>query len=135
MKRTVETNLQHRIMAFMKLRALFLGLILCAAAAFADPVDGKWSGSVSTPGGDFPVAFTFKADGATLTGSMAGMDGMDIKIADGKVEGVNISFSVTLDFGGTPLKLDYKGVVAADQIKLTGEAAGMPFEFVVKKST
>ena len=118
----------------MKLRAVVLGLILCAVSVFADAVDGKWSGSVSTPGGDFPVAFTFKADGATLTGTMAGMDGMDIKIADGKINGANISFSVTLDFGGTPFKLDYKGVVAPDQIKLSADAAGMPIEFVVKKA-
>lgn len=118
----------------MKLRALFLGLVLCAASVFADPVDGKWSGSVSTPGGDFPVAFTFKADGAMLNGTMAGMDGMDIKIADGKIDGANISFSVSLDFGGMPFKLEYKGVVSADQIKLSGDAGGMPFELVVKKT-
>lgn len=109
-------------------------MMLCAVSTFADPVDGKWSGSVTTPGGDFPVAFTFKANGAALTGVMAGMDGMDIKIADGKVDGANISFSVSLDFGGMPFKLDYKGVVAADQIKLTGDAGGMPFELVVKKT-
>jgi len=119
----------------MRIKALWLGLVLCAAAVFADPVDGKWTGSVSTPGGDFPVAFTFKADGATLTGTMAGMDGMDIKIADGKVNGSNLSFSVTLDFGGMPFKLDYKGVVAGDQIKLTADVGGMPLEFVVKKGS
>jgi hypothetical protein len=118
----------------MKLRALFLGLVLCAVSVFADAVDGKWSGSISTPGGDFPVGFTFKADGATLNGTMAGMDGMDIKIADGKIDGANISFSVSLDFGGMPFKLTYKGVVAADQIKLSGDAGGMPFELVVKKA-
>jgi hypothetical protein len=33
------------------------------------------------------------------------------------------------------MKLTYKGVVAADQIKISGDAAGMPFEFVVKKAT
>ena len=108
---------------------------MSAVALFADPVDGKWAGSVSTPGGDFPVGFTFKADGGTLNGTMAGMDGMDIKIANGKVDGANISFSVTLDFGGMQLVLNYKGVVSADQIKFTGDAAGMPFEFTVKKST
>ncbi len=118
----------------MKLRALFLGLVVFAVSVFADAVDGKWSGSVSTPGGDFPVAFSFKADGPTLNGTMAGMDGMDIKIADGKINGANITFSVTLDFGGMPFKLDYKGVVAADQIKLSGDAGGMPFELVVKKT-
>jgi hypothetical protein len=118
----------------MRLRALVAGFLFVAVSAFAAAVDGKWSGSVSTPGGDFPVAFTFKADGATLTGSMQGMDGMDIKIADGKVDGANISFSVTLDFGGMPFKLDYKGVVATDQIKFTADVGGMPLEFVVKKA-
>ena len=121
-------------MAIMRFRTLVVGLLLCAVSVFADAVDGKWNGSVSTPGGDFPVGFTFKADGATLTGSMAGMDGMDIKIADGKINGANISFSVTLDFGGMPFKIDYKGVVSAAQIKLTGDVGGMPIELVVKKA-
>jgi hypothetical protein len=35
-------------------------------SAFAADVDGKWAGSVTTPNGDFPQAFTFKADGAKL---------------------------------------------------------------------
>ncbi len=111
-----------------------VGLVFAAVSMFAADVDGKWSGSVSTPNGDFPQAFTFKADGAKLTGSMTGLDGMDVAIKDGKVDGQNISFSVTLDFGGMPFMLTYKGVVAKDQIKLTGDAAGMPFELVVKKT-
>ena len=53
---------------------------------------------------------------------------------DGKIEGANISCNVTLDFGGMPFMLSYKGVVSAGQIKFTGEAAGMPFEFTVKKA-
>ncbi|MBZ5576613.1 MAG: hypothetical protein LAP40_08660 [Acidobacteriia bacterium] len=115
----------------------FLGLaaaLLLAVSAFAADVDGKWAGTVSTPNGDIPQAFTFKADGATLTGSMTGMDGAQIAIKDGKVDGANISFSVTLDFGGMPFTLSFKGVVAADQIKLTGDAAGQAFQLVVKKA-
>ena len=108
--------------------------LLLGISAFAADVDGKWSGTVSTPGGDFPQTFTFKADGDKLTGSMTGMDGMEIKIADGKVDGNNISFSVTLDFGGMPFILSYKGVVSKDQIKLTGDAGGQAFELVVKKT-
>ena len=117
-----------------RLSAFVAALLLVAVSAFAADVDGKWSGSVSTPGGDFPVAFTFKADGAKLTGSMTGMDGMEIAIKDGTIDGANMSFNITLDFGGMPFMLSYKGVVAKDQIKLTGDAAGMPFELVVKKS-
>jgi hypothetical protein len=118
----------------MRLKALVAGIMFMAVSSFAAAVDGKWSGSLSTPGGDFPVGFTFKADGAKLTGTMMGMDGMDIKIADGKIDGDKIAFSVTLDFGGMPFMLTYTGVVSGDQIKLSGDAGGMPFEFVVKKT-
>jgi hypothetical protein len=119
----------------MKFLAPVAALLLLAFSAFAADVDGKWTGSVSTPNGDFPVAFNFKADGATLNGSMAGPDGGDIAIKDGMIDGANISFWLSLDFGGNTLKLTYKGVVAPDEIKISGEAAGMPFEFVVKKAS
>jgi hypothetical protein len=118
----------------MRLRAFVAGLLFAAVAAIAAPVDGKWSGSVSTPGGDFPVAFAFKADGPKLTGTMQGMDGADIAITGGKVDGDKIVFTVTLDFGGMPFVLNYTGVVAADQIRLTADVGGMPLEFVVKKA-
>ena len=68
-----------------------------------------------------------------LNGSMAGPDGGDIAIKDGMIDGANISFWLSIDMGGNALKLTYKGVVASDQIKISGDAAGMPFEFVVKK--
>jgi hypothetical protein len=41
---------------------------------------------------------------------------------------------VTFDFGGMSIDLSYKGVVSASEIKFTGEFAGMPFEFTVKKA-
>ncbi len=119
----------------MKFFAPVAALLLLAFSAFAADVDGKWTGSVSTPNGDFPVSFNFKADGAMLNGSMAGPDGGDIAIKDGMIDGANISFWLSLDLGGNDLKLTYKGVVAADEIKISGEAAGMPFEFVVKKAS
>jgi hypothetical protein len=117
----------------MRLFTLLTGLILLTVSAFAADVDGKWTGSISTPNGDFPQTFNFKAEGATLTGSLEFMPGMAIPIADGKVDGNNISFSVTLDFG-MPFKLTYTGVVAGTELKVKGDAGGMPFEFVLKKA-
>jgi opacity protein-like surface antigen len=110
-------------------------LLLLAVSALAADVDGKWTGSVSTPNGDFPVTFNFKADGSALNGSMSAPDGGDIAIKDGMIDGANISFWLSIDMGGNALKLTYKGVVATDQIKISGDAAGMPFEFVVKKAS
>ncbi len=113
---------------------LLLIALLLAGSVFAADVDGKWTGTMSTPNGDVPVAFTFKADGAMLNGSTAGPDGAEVKITDGKVDGDNITFTVSFDFGGMPLTLNYKGAVAKDQIKFTIEVAGMPFELTVKRA-
>jgi hypothetical protein len=113
---------------------VWMVLVLSVSALAAD-VDGKWTGTVQTPGGDMPVAFTFKAEGAKLTGSTTGFDGTEVAISEGKVEGNNISFKITFDFGGMPFVLNYKGVVAAAEIKITGEAAGAPFELLLKKAT
>jgi hypothetical protein len=118
----------------MKKYALVLGLLLLAAPAFAADVDGKWAGTVSTPMGDLPVAYEFKADGTTLTGTTLGFDGGMIPIKDGKVDGNNISFVVSFDFGGMAVDISYKGVVSASEIKITGDFMGMPFEFTVKKA-
>ena len=76
----------------MKLRAIVISLLFLAVSAFAADVDGKWTGSVNTPNGDFPVTFNFKADGAALTGSMLNMDGSNIPVKDGKIDGANIAF-------------------------------------------
>lgn len=118
----------------MKFFAGAAALLLLTVSAFAADVDGKWAGSMSTPMGDVPVGFTFKADGAKLTGTTMGPDGMDVAIKDGKIDGANISFSITFDFGGMPITLEYKGVVSAAEIKFNIDVAGMPFEVTVKKA-
>jgi len=107
--------------------------VLAAAPARAADIDGKWTGSLDTPMGTLPVGFTFKADGATLTGSQTGMDGMELQIKNGKIDGDKISFVVTIDFGGMAFDLNYTGVVSPDTIKLTIDIPGMPIMFEVKK--
>jgi len=126
----------------MKFRALtpvlgalaVLGVLLFAAPATAADVDGKWSGSIDTPNGAVQIGFTFKADGATLTGSNTGPDGNEVPIQKGKIDGNKIAFDVEIDFGGMKFTISYKGEVSPDQIKLTADFMGMPFEFVVNKA-
>ena len=118
----------------MRVFASMLVLLFAGVTAYAADVDGTWAGTVQSPMGDLPVSFTFKADGAKLTGTTMGFDGADVPIQDGKIDGDKISFSVTFDFGGMPLMLSYNGVVSSDQIKIAGDAFGMPFEFVLKKA-
>ena len=113
--------------------ALVLAFTLAAAPAFAADVDGKWAGTISTPGGEFPVAFEFKSDGTKLTGTTVSPDGMSINIKDGKIDGDKITFGVSFDFGGMALDIAYSGVVTPAEMKMTADVAGMALEFVVKK--
>ena len=121
----------------MTMRTLLLGVIgvlLVSSSALAAPVDGKWTGLLDTPMGPVNVGFSFKADGAMLTGSTTTPDGTELPIKNGKVDGDKVAFTSDVDFGGMALTLDYTGVVSADQIKMTLSVMGMPFDFVLKKA-
>jgi hypothetical protein len=116
------------------MRTFLLALILTAASAFAADIDGKWSGGIETPNGAITIGYTFKADGASLTGTMTGPDGAELKIADGKISGNKVSFNVTIDFGGMPFTLAYTGDVSGANLKLTADFGGMPIEMTLKKA-
>lgn len=118
----------------MQIRLLLATFALLASSAFAADIDGKWAGSVDTPNGPVNVGYTFKADGAALTGTTIGPDGMEVKISNGKIDGAKLSFDVALDFGGMPFTLSYTGVLAGDTLTLTADFGGMPFEIKVKKA-
>jgi hypothetical protein len=71
-----------------------------------------------------------------LTGTVSGRQG-DMPIADGKIDGDQISFTQTLDFNGNTVKLIYKGTVSGDQITLTRQREGddrQPQEFIAKRA-
>jgi len=115
------------------LRFLALALLL-AAPIFAADIDGKWTGTIDGGGGPMQLVYNFKADGTTLTGSTTGPDGMEVKLSDGKIEGNDISFNLTLDFGGQSITMAAKGVLSGSDLKMMLDFMGMPFEFVLKKS-
>ena len=116
------------------LATMTLALSLLAVPAFAHDADGKWEGMIDTPMGAIPVGFTFKTDGAAVTGTSLGPDGAAIAIKNGKVDGNKITFSVDIDFGGMAITLNYVGTSSPDKIAFTGDFMGMPFEYTVKKA-
>ena len=109
-----------------------LAVLLFVSPLFAADIDGKWTGTIASFG-DLAVSYTFKADGDKLTGTTTGPDGTEIQLKDGKIEGSNISFNIVLDFGGMPLTIAVKGVMTGEELKLSTDMLGMPFEYTVKK--
>jgi hypothetical protein len=114
----------------MKCFSLLLLFLLLTGSVLAADIDGKWTGEIVGQG--MEIAFTFKAEGTTLTGVHI-VNGQETPIKDGKIDGNNISFTVTLDLGGET-KIPHKGTISGDQIKMTYEMAGQPGEILLKRA-
>ena len=117
------------------MKRLLFTLLLCTAAALAADISGTWKGTAEGPQGTLERTFVFKVDGAKLTGDTTSqMLGKSV-INDGKVDGDNISFSITANLGGNDVKLTYKGKVTGNDGKLTSEFGGndQKIEWTLKK--
>jgi hypothetical protein len=101
-------------------------LVVAFCSAMAADVTGNWTGQLGEPGGDGPtIVCHFKQDGTKLTGTVEGPQGDPLQIAEGKIEGDKISFSVTVEFGGNgPMKILHEGTVNGDEIKLATKHEG-----------
>ena len=117
-------------------------LLLCAAAlslaaaVSAADVTGKWTAQV--PGRDGQAretTYSFKVEAGKLTGTISGMRG-ETPISDGKVTGDEVSFTVSMSFGGNDVKMLYKGKVSGDEIQFTRtrEGGDRPQEFTAKRA-
>ena len=118
-----------------KLIVVFAILLALTAGALAADVSGKWVAQVPGRSGNTrEVTFTFKADGDKLTGSMAGRQGQEIAISDGKISGDTLSFSISMERGGDTIKQNYTGKISGDSIQMKRESAqGQPREFTAKR--
>ena len=104
---------------------------LCASAA---DVTGTWKGTADTPNGPIERTFIFKVDGNKLTGETTSQLSGTSPITDGKIEGDNLSFSVTIKIQDTELKLNYTGKLNGNEIKFHVESdAGISLDYVAKK--
>ena len=111
-------------------------LLLCVSfGVLAADVTGKWTAQVpSRQGQTREQSFNFKVDGDHLTGTVSGRQA-DIPIADGKVSGDTISFTVKMEYGGNSVEQKYTGTVAGDEIKFKREGGQGPArEFTAKRA-
>ena len=105
---------------------LLLGVSTVAAA----DISGKWAAQVPGPNHLLlEPTFTFKVDGAKLTGTMTfplGDQVFRLEITEGKVGGDDVSFVVVGKMGNAEIKWSFTGKVAGDKIEFTMEMQGGP---------
>jgi len=134
-------------------------LCLMILSAVAADISGTWVAEMTAPkmgsggggpggggpGGGGPMKFTFefKANGSNLGGTVVGPMGNKNEIIEGKIDGDNVSFAVKVDAMGNEMKINYKGTVSGDEMKLTftmeggmggpGGGGMPPMELVAKR--
>jgi hypothetical protein len=115
-------------------RLLFLPVLLLVLAipARAADIAGKWTASFDTQIGVQNYTYTFKVDGAKLTGTAESQFGKT-EITEGAVKGDEISFVENVNYEGNSLKIEYKGKISGDEIKFTRNVADMVTEEIVAK--
>jgi len=110
-------------------------LLAFAAAASAADISGNWKATADTPNGTVERTFVFKVDGHKLTGETTSNMFGKSTIDDGKVDGDDVSFTITINVGGNEGKANYKGKVDGDTIhfKVDISSIGQTIELDAKR--
>ena len=124
----------------MKMRSLRIAICaaLLAVGAWAADVTGTWKGEMNGPNGSFSLIYSFKQDGAKLTGTVTGPQGDPLTLEDGTVDAGKVHFVVNVPMNGG-MKIVNDGTVKADdEISLqakndSGEAFGDPITLKKQK--
>lgn len=113
-----------------------------AAAPAAKPnaadVSGTWKSAFDSQIGHQTYTFTFKQDGAKLTGtanSEVGDRKREAELKEGKVDGGTISFVELLNFQDNDIRITYTGKLSTsgNEIKFTREVGDFAKEEIVAK--
>jgi hypothetical protein len=102
-----------------------VALLFAATLAHAADANGKWSwvSPGRNGGADRTNTLTLKVEGAKLTGNIAAPNRegkvTETAIADGKLDGDTVAFSVVREFNGNTMTTKYNGKLSAD--KITGK--------------
>jgi hypothetical protein len=99
-------------------------IVAFAISVFAADPTGTWKATAEGPNGALERTFVFKVDGNKLTGETTSQMLGKSTITDGKIDGDNLSFTITATLQGNEVKLSYKGKVSADELTLTSEITG-----------
>ncbi len=129
---------ERRLMRTQSSMAVITAVVLTLSASTkAADVAGKWKSEFESQIGVQKYTYEFKVDGDKLTGKAIGIRNdqtNDVAITEGKISGDEISFIEPLKFQDQDVRIEYKGKVSGDELKLhrkVGEFAD--YDIVAKR--
>lgn len=118
----------------MKNLVILMAALALAVSARAAEVAGKWKAEFEAGGGQMKYTYDLKADGGTITGkAYRERDGAksEANLTEGKLTGDQISFVEMAHIGDQDVRIEYKGKVTGDQMKLTRAVGDFGSEDIV----
>jgi hypothetical protein len=101
----------------------FTGLVLLAA-----DIDGTWTAETQGKNGPQTQTLTITSKGGDLTGKLDAGRGGPVDITDGKIDGPNVMFKVTRDFGKGPNTQEWKGTLKGGELVLDAGRGAVTFK-------
>jgi hypothetical protein len=124
-------------MSYGKLAVVLAFALAVLGSARAADVTGKWKAEFDTQIGLQKYTYDFKADGEKLTGKatavLEGAPTRETEITEGKINKDDISFVEMLKFQDQEIRIEYKGKISGDEIKMTREVGDFATEKIVAK--
>ncbi len=117
---------------------LFLALSFATVATVVHAADvtGKWKSEFDTQIGHLKYTYELKADGEKITGkAFRELEGTKttIDLVEGKISGDEVSFVEPLKVQEQEIRIEYKGKIAGDEIKLTRKVGDFGTTEIVAK--
>ena len=110
-------------------------LFAVLAPTFAADVSGKWTAEFDSPIGRKSYVYQFKVDGTTLTGTATQSERGTTEIKEGKINGDDISFVELVTAEGNELRIEHKGKVAGDEIRLRRKVGDIAeYDIIARRS-
>jgi hypothetical protein len=114
-----------------------VALAIGGTAVAEDSVAGKWKAQFDSQIGVQKYTFEFKIEDGKLTGKAIGereMGTNEVQIIEGKLNKDEISFVEPLKFQDNEIRIEYKGKISGDEIKLHRKVGDLAeYDIVAKR--
>ena len=124
------------MMTYRKQMVLAVFVLALLSPAYAADVAGNWKAEFDTQIGIQKYIYEFKVAGATVTGKATFEREQakgEVPLTEIKVNGDDIAFVEPLNFEGTEIRIEYKGKITGDEMKLVRQVGEFATEDVVAK--
>ena len=117
-----------KIVTFTALTLAFL------AVAHAADISGKWRAEFDSQIGQQKYTYDLKVEGDKIIGQAISDQRGPVEIKEGKISGDDVSFVEMANIQGNDIRIEYKGKVTGDEMKLVRKVGDFAsYEIVAKR--